>query len=499
MWSKRAYFNLFFPGGTYLFSANQNAHGIRFTGESNDLSIIKSSLTNGLLGINLQEAENIAFENIAIGSYTQSTTGKALSYFNNCKFKWDAAYTTGSPYLIDLDSVDNVVTGCEFNFLGSVYIPLRFAGYTSVLCERNVFNPTGSGYASHNIRFDAPATTKSNVVVRHNLVIGGTTGIFFGSTRNIPVSNCLVELNECRNQTEESISFDGFGNNAGLCPVICNGLITAASNDVNGRLVITAAMKYYDGATPNSTSTVSLRSDWTNFMFSLDEGSGREGTTTKIIAAAGTNDFTLDCYTPAASINVGGWCGVHSGFFDCVVRNNVITGSVGGGRNYATALSIYLNVFNFTIEGNTISGCAHGINVAGGLMLSTYRSRAYNNVVKNNKFLNCEQVAGGEGVVRFTSYYGTDIRQYGNQFINNVVQGGNSILWQQQLNCLFEGNHINVASINRLYCANTLPTANSSQAGRTFMKITDDGAGSPTTIDYYVCKLAGGVYSWVAC
>jgi hypothetical protein len=47
-------------------------------------------------------------------------------------------------------------------------------------------------------------------------------------------------------------------------------------------------------------------------------------------------------------------------------------------------------------------------------------------------------------------------------------------------------------------CANTLPTPNSSQLGKTFMKITDDANGDPTTIDYYVCKLAGGVYSWVA-
>ena len=217
-------------------------------------------------------------------------------------------------------------------------------------------------------------------------------------------------------------------------------------------------------------------------------------------ADSGTNAFTLECRTPAADINVGGWCGVQSGFFDCVVRNNVITGSVGNGPNYnyATALSIYLNVFNFTIDGNTISGCANGINLAGGLMLSTYRTLAYNNVVKNNRFLACNERTG-DAVVRFESYYGT-AKQYGNQFINNVIQGGKvGIYMRHQANLIYENNVVDhVDACDWKYCANTLPTADATQIGRTFMKITDDGSGNPTTIEYYVCKLASGTYSWVA-
>ncbi len=487
-----------FPAGTYLLTGSYNLQGVRFSGSGAASTKIKSNIA-GIVVMHLFDAEDITFENIGIGHYNWVTIESLC--FNNCTFIWDAAYTNGSTYLMSPGAADYVITNCTFDYRGAIYIALTFTGYRHVRLEGNTFNPSGTGYASHAVRFNNPGYAVHSVTVRGNRVAGGTTGIFFGSGRVMPISNVLVEGNELIGQVEESIGFDGFGNNADLCPVICNGLITSASNDAAGRLVIVAAMKYYDGTTPNTDSPVSLRSDWTTFYFSLDEGSGRDGTTARIVSAdSGTNAFTLECRTPAADINVGGWCGVQSGFFDCVVRNNVITGSVGNGPNYnyATALSIYLNVFNFTIDGNTISGCANGINLAGGLMLSTYRTLAYNNVVKNNRFLACNERTG-DAVVRFESYYGT-AKQYGNQFINNVIQGGKVGLYMRhQANLIYENNVVDhVDACDWKYCANTLPTADATQIGRTFMKITDDGSGNPTTIEYYVCKLASGTYSWVA-
>ena len=490
-----------FDAGTYLISTGFNFSfgGAEFSGAGAGSTKIKSNVA-GLVDLQLWDAKDVAFENIAISYYIGAAVLES-SHFNNCKFIWDAAYTNGSMYLMAPSALDCEITNCEFDYRGNIYIALNFSGYRHVRLEGNTFNPGGTGYASHAVRFNNPGFAVHSVTVKNNRVLSGTTGIFFGSSRAMPISNVIVEGNELIGQVEESISFDGFGNNAGLCPVICNGLITSASNDAAGRLVIVAAMKWHDGTTPNTSYPVSSLADWTPYYFSLDEGSGREGTLARIVSAdSGTDEFTLDVRTPAADINVGGWCGVQSGFFDCVVRNNVIIGSVGNAPNYnyATALSIYLNVFNFMIEGNTISGCANGINLAGGLMLSTYRTLAYNNVVKNNRFLACNERTG-DAVVRFESYYGT-AKQYGNQFINNVIQGGKvGIYMRHQANLIYENNVVDhVDACDWKYCANTLPTADATQIGRTFMQITDDGSGNPTAINYYVCKLASGTYSWVA-
>lgn len=497
---KKSNTRLYFPKGTYIVTSGMggNFQNVRFIGDNKTDSILKAS-NAGAVNINLAEAEDITFENIFLGAYTWTTWD--LFYYKNVKFIWDGAYTNGSTYLISCSGVNNEIVGCDFDYRGNVYIPLRFNGYRSVRVENCVFNPSGTGYASHAMRINPPGFTKHNIVIRQNKVYSGTTGIFFGSDRTMPISNVIVESNELVGQIEESISFDGFGNNSGLCPVICNGLITSATNDANGRLVITAAMKYHNGSTPNVDCPVSTRADWTNYFFSLDEGSGREGTVTRIVSAdSATNAFTLETRTPASAIAAGGWCGVQAGFFDCAVRNNLIVGSVGNAPNfnYATALSIYLNVFNFTIDGNTIVGCANGINLAGGLMLSTYRTLAYNNVVKNNRFLSCNERAG-DAVVRFESYYGT-VKQYNNQFINNVIQGGKvGVYMRHQANLIYENNVVDhVDAFDWKYCGNTLPTANATQIGRTFMKIIDDGSGNPTTIEYYVCKLSGGAYTWVA-
>ena len=121
-----------------------------------------------------------------------------------------------------------------------------------------------------------------------------------------------------------------------------------------------------------------------------------------------------------------------------------------------------------------------------------------NNVIKNNRFLACNELAG-DAVVRFESYYGT-VKQYNNQFVNNVIQGGKvGVYMRHQANLIYEDNVLDhVDAVDWKYCASTLPTAGMKYVGRTVMQITDDGSGNPTTIEYYVCKLASGTYSWVA-
>jgi hypothetical protein len=206
-------------------------------------------------------------------------------------------------------------------------------------------------------------------------------------------------------------------------------------------------MVYQSGGV-SAASPVSLRTDWTRFYFSLGEGTGQEGTLAKIYSYDNAaNTLTLDAYIPASSVTVYGNGGVQSGFFNCTVRNNTITGAVGANNTYATAISAYLNVFGMKIENNMVSGCAHGINLAGGSMITPYNTLAWNNTISGNQFLNCDQVSATAdpsddlGVVRIISYkYGADkVIQYGNKFINNTVIGGR-IFIENQANFIFEGN-----------------------------------------------------------
>jgi hypothetical protein len=122
-----------------------------------------------------------------------------------------------------------------------------------------------------------------------------------------------------------------------------------------------------------------------------------------------------------------------------------VTGTWGANKTYGTAISVYLNVFGILVENNTVTHCAHGINVSGGLMLGHYRTLAYNNVIRNNSFIDCDRYAEGEpseevGVIRFVSYGGAaGPIQYNNKFENNTVNGGR-IFIERQINMIYEGN-----------------------------------------------------------
>jgi hypothetical protein len=340
------------------------------------------------------------------------------------------------------NGADFEITECDFVF-NSIYSALWIRKYNSVLIKDCTFN----GNAWHNIRLSEPNRPNAPSRIINNSITGGTTGIFIGSDRSAPIEGGIIEGNTLFNQMEESISLDGLGNNPGLISVIANGPITSVNNDANGRIVISMeGMLYHDGVTPDVPSPVSLRNDWTNFYFSFGEGSGLEGTLVKIYSFdAAANTLTLDLRTPASAIKTGGDGGVQGGFFNWTIRGNTISGALGYNNTYAVAISVYLNVFGTIIENNIVYGSAHGISLAGGQMLTTYRTLAYNNTIKGNTFINCDQYAVGEpseevGVVGFLSYWGGGGPiQYNNKFINNRVEGGRLFIERQE-NFTFEGN-----------------------------------------------------------
>lgn len=427
--------NLYFPDGTYLYNKeNMNASKVRFIGQSKEGTIIKESK---LRNHNLDGADNITFQDFVI-------TDKDVSLsrvFRNCKFELNLP-VQDSYVLFDSGKytfeADVEIINCDFVF-PRIWVGLYIRKYNSALIRNCTFN----GDAWHNIRIDEPSNVDAKVIITGNTVTGGTTGIFIAPSQNIPMKGGLIEGNKLFSQKEESIAMDGFGNDPKMIPVIANGPIAKATNDANGRVLISMDKMYYNDGVP---SPVSLRKDWTSFYFSFGEGSGLEGNLVKIKDFnTVANTITLDTVMPASRIMPGGDAGVQSGFFYWTIRGNSVTGTWGANKTYGTAISVYLNVFGILVENNTVTHCAHGINVSGGLMLGHYRTLAYNNVIRNNSFIDCDRYAEGEpseevGVIRFVSYGGAaGPIQYNNKFENNTVNGGR-IFIERQINMIYEGN-----------------------------------------------------------
>lgn len=155
----------------------------------------------------------------------------------------------------DCEVTDNVLD------IPGWYVPIRMVGPTSAIVKRNHSKDRrGLGeFHSHVIKFEPGSVSPAFVEITHNRVdMPHTTGIFLGSNRLTPIRNITIEHNELHGNTEECIAVDGFGNNAGLSPVICNGRLTAVANDGAGRLVVTLGQMVHNSGGVQKT-TVSTR------------------------------------------------------------------------------------------------------------------------------------------------------------------------------------------------------------------------------------------------
>jgi len=430
--------NLYFPNGTYFSNGNVNGGNVCFIGQDKNNTIFtEANLTNGH---NLSGAENITFRDYFITDYGTSLPTKT---FKNCIFNTSSAasgsyisvYSGAYAYGANIQFVD-----CDFNF-AQLYIPLLIRKYNSVLVQNCYFN----GHASHNIRLQEPNIINAQVNILNNTIFGGITGIFITPSQETPMVGGLIQGNKLYSQDEESISFDGIGNDAGLIPVIANGSIASAGNDVNGRLVVSLnSMTDSYG----NTAAVSSRSTWKNYYFLFGTGTGLDGKYVKVYDYnASANTLTVDTVLTASNVNLTGMAGVESGFFNWKVRGNSVTGTLGTNNTYGTALSIYLNVFGMLVEDNVITNCAHAINLAGGTMQNNALTYAYNNLIRNNTFTDCDRYGiGGPSdyaVVSFLSYFSaTGPLQYNNRFENNTVNGGR-VYFERQRNFIETGNVYN--------------------------------------------------------
>jgi hypothetical protein len=519
--------NLYFPAGTYFTvggpSGVGNIQNVILYGDTPSTSIIKQT---ALAENNVSSAQDLGFLNFKITDYGVQQN----CFFINCAF----TVTIGTGYIYYMlrgfyTAKQNVlIDNCTFNF-NQLYSAIWCDAINSVAIK----NCTFIGPASHVIRinsaYDKAAAKK--ISIQNNYILSNTTasttGIFVAGNRQFPwIVN--ISGNTVINTTEEGISFDGFGNNAGLCPTICNGNFGALSNDSNGRLVVGMDNMLYYGSASNQPMLVSnagfigeitanginsggsaytngtytavaltggsgtgatativvsggivtsvsivsagqkyLRGDllsaslpagsgfvllitsaspiWTNFYFSMGPGSNYEGSIFLIYDFnTSANTITLDTKISASSVGSSGYGGVQSGFFNCVVRDNYVSGAGTSG------ISMYLNVFNCIVDNNTVVNSSRGIGVFGGQMLSTYNTCSYNNVVVNNKVLGCNYngtvpSSVDNAAVGFISLFGGQV-QYNNSFTNNTVVGGGLYIQKQQ-NFVLSDNSLNTLSM----------------------------------------------------
>jgi hypothetical protein len=430
--------NLYFPNGIYYYAGGMNAQNIRFIGESRNNTVIKD--IDVTREHNIDGVENMTLQDFYVSDYTTSITRT----FKNCLFNvtlpvsgsFIQQYAGCFTYGADLTYID-----CDFVF-PHIWIGLYIRKYKSVLVQNCYF----SGSATHNIRLETPNTENANVQILNNTIFGGTTGIFLVSGQNEPLVGGLLQGNKLYSQDEESIAMDGYGNDAGMIPVIANGTIASASNDTNGRLVVSLNNMLTSSAT---AATVSSRTDWMKFYFLFGAGTGLDGKYVKIYDYNATdNTLTVDTIISASNVVLTGDAGVESGFFNWTIRGNSVSGTLGTNNTYGTAISLFLNAFGTLVENNTVTNCAHGINVAGGNMINTTRTFAFNNLIQNNTFTDCDRYGVSQpsedyGVIRAISYWGgAGPLQFNNKFIGNTVNGGRVFIERQQ-NFIETGNTYN--------------------------------------------------------
>lgn len=489
--------DIYIPSGTYVLNGGFACKSI--TGNTKESTVLMN------LGDLLTEASSsmywAIFKNITLRNYffNDYLVGSPIE-MHNCNIYIETVFGGGSAYLMilgfyQLGTYYNHKFICTNFYFYNLYTCIwgNTVGHIDIIGCR--FEGT---YISHPIRMN---DCKNGADISFNYVEGGTTGIFFGSQRERPIENIYIHNNEVCYQTEEGVSFDGFGNNEGLCPTIANGDIVSVTNDLEGRLVIICDLKERVGGIVVDSPIVG-RSNWSNFYFIFEDGSGLEGVICKIDEwNDDDNSLTLDCCIDANEVTIGGFVGVHSGFYNCVVKDNVFHHIYGTSKQYGTAMSIYINVANFNIEGNKVYGCAHAINLAGGSMLAPWYGIAYNNTIQNNTFIGSSKINTGnyleDGTVRFISYWGGAAahKQYGNKFINNTVING-VISMQKQDKFIMDNNNFDNCTFIYNFMQDTLPPAGENYVGRKYMIWTNDANGTPTSIKEHTCKLTDGVYSW---
>lgn len=343
-------------------------------------------------------AKNISFYNIIpdVGNISSID-------IENCKYEFDENATSPSSYILNFSDSQKgsvIIKNTEFIAHGNVYIFLCLSS-NYIEIDGNTFK---AKWASHPIRINEAS---GYCLIRGNHVENSKTGIFLGSTRNSIIKNVIVESNVVKGCNEESISLDCFGNNMGLCPVIAKSYVDTFEFDENTRTTtINLKYLYYVEKIDAGYKTAIKEADFLNplnYLFIICSGEHKYSIFEPI--SVEQIDYNEDSGLKTTyKIKVKGYLpnlqnndevGFYSGFYNCVIRNNIIENAGNNKSTPGHGVSLWGGGYCCKIEGNSIFGCNNGIQMNGLVSFGVYDPAMFNyslyNTIQNNVIRDCNR------------------------------------------------------------------------------------------------------------
>lgn len=379
--------------------------------------------------------EKTIFENIKI-EFTKSASGGYI------------IYVTSDNFNLSLKNVEIAVNDDDVKVFSGIWLASSVnVEIDNVKIGKNITKPfVGQGISS--------------AYIRRLHTINGQTGIFFGAQKNRPLDGLVVENCIAEGASEECLSFDTYGNNVGLNPVIAElsikeGVIETVgdSSYYNNRLKIYCDARKITGSHPNEVYTAYNFTGNEDYLsqfyvyFSGLAGDTFAGTVAKIIEVgedAEKGQYLIlntqlapeklilleDTNLDTSNNSNYQVASIMSGFFNCTIRNNIVR------RGRATGLAMYQSFFNSVVEGNKIQNCRGGSYLyAGRVLAKPTWNGACGNIIKDNIF------EGGEGEAFKFVKYGS-IKGYNNIFTNNIILNSKGLSIKDEENLVFENNSI---------------------------------------------------------
>lgn len=363
--------------------------------------------------------ENLTIRNMSFGQYGGANIDHSGRRFELVNVKHEYTLYKGGAYCCyaitkNLDILlKNYTLVCSPDY--PIYNGICFSGAVNATLE-NVY--VGDDFTKPFL-----CDSAGNIRLTRVHTKGGKTGIFFGAGKDRPLDNFIVENCIIEGATEESLSFDTYGNNVAANPCIAELSVTSASiidveydNFINKQLKIYCASRIIVGQHPNETYQAYTFEGHETYLeqfyiyFSSSAGATFEGKICKILEVGidevGEYVIVNTNIDPAGlTLNEYKAVSIMSGFFNGVIRNNIIR----AGKN--TGIAMYMSFFNNVVEGNKVENCTIGSYLNAGVMLAPgVWNGACGNKIINNTF---------EGKFTFGKY--STIKGYNNVFVNNSV------------------------------------------------------------------------------
>ncbi len=264
----------------------------------------------------------------------------------------------------------------------------------------------------------------NKAIIRNTTVKYGTTGIFFGGNKTCPIETAIIENCIVEGVNEESISFDTYGNNVGLCTLIAElsvskaEVITLSTYPRNNVLKMHCKARNLTGSHPNEKYQAYPNkftddkeyleqfyvyfSEYAGETFDsciakiIEVGEDDEGEYVVINTSLDPSKLELkekEDLDDSSADNNYRVCGIIGGFHNCVIRNCTVRDAK------STPIAMYCSCFNCIIDGCKMQNCGSGMYIFAAYMLAkpTYQG-SVNNKVINCTFERCGTSSNGIGL-----------------------------------------------------------------------------------------------------